>query len=681
MKKESNIFKRILSLILVTVMVFTGNIPVNAEPGGSGSIAFNIEGAGKVEYSTDGSSWTEVHGGECIDASALTSATKIYIKATEDATNELDSHQYQQYVRYGDTDYFIYNLGPLRDGSYYFDYNDSNTYEVKIKFETKSGPPGGGSNVEAGKYKVTANIDSDISGFTPNIKIEFLDDSGSALDTKNLGGNLDITDIPSGAKKIKVTIPRENLSSARLRPSDSAPGSEPDLIDDIRGDAGCSVQDIDISKGYEVYLEFSNKMNVSWSYNAETAAQDQLVEHARIELLKPDAEGKYVAGNYLEEGRTDWNLIIGQDYYFELIPDYGYQIVGLEINGYSLAPQESVGVFKFTMKDSNFHFKGIVAPAENKVDNKAGMFGGGASISNGDGVTDSGNLKLTTEDAEPDWSALKDLAGDCEMFGTVELGLDQIISKGNGDYWETGLSELPASVELSVTVPNGELGNGQEYTIVREHNGVYEELTATYDSETEQLVFSTDKFSKYTVVKRKKSSTPTQPKPEKKEEVVKEEDSNSSTPVKVQPKSEYERKMDLLLYQINNAKLTNNSKQVIYLKDVTTLPLYIMKALKNNENVILDMTYTYKGVIYHVAIPGGKSLNVPDIAYYGPLWLACYGGGTSMVPTTIRIHTVKKGDTLSKIAKTYGVTVDSILAKNPKIKDKHKINVNDTIFY
>ena len=50
------------------------------------------------------------------------------------------------------------------------------------------------------------------------------------------------------------------------------------------------------------------------------------------------------------------------------------------------------------------------------------------------------------------------------------------------------------------------------------------------------------------------------------------------------------------------------------------------------------------------------------------------------MPTPAQVvHVVKAGDTLSKIATKYGVTVDQILAANPQIKDPNKIAVGDEI--
>jgi len=47
-------------------------------------------------------------------------------------------------------------------------------------------------------------------------------------------------------------------------------------------------------------------------------------------------------------------------------------------------------------------------------------------------------------------------------------------------------------------------------------------------------------------------------------------------------------------------------------------------------------------------------------------------------PTPI-VHTVAQGQTLSKIAKQYGLTLDQLLAANPQIKNPNKIAIGDEL--
>jgi LysM repeat protein len=54
--------------------------------------------------------------------------------------------------------------------------------------------------------------------------------------------------------------------------------------------------------------------------------------------------------------------------------------------------------------------------------------------------------------------------------------------------------------------------------------------------------------------------------------------------------------------------------------------------------------------------------------------------GPTAVPTPAQVvHTVKSGDTLSKIAALYGVTMEQILAANPTITNANKIAIGDRI--
>lgn len=54
---------------------------------------------------------------------------------------------------------------------------------------------------------------------------------------------------------------------------------------------------------------------------------------------------------------------------------------------------------------------------------------------------------------------------------------------------------------------------------------------------------------------------------------------------------------------------------------------------------------------------------------------------TTQEPAPANIHSVGRGDNLSRIAKRYGTTVEEILKKNPSIKDPNRINPGDKINY
>ena len=60
------------------------------------------------------------------------------------------------------------------------------------------------------------------------------------------------------------------------------------------------------------------------------------------------------------------------------------------------------------------------------------------------------------------------------------------------------------------------------------------------------------------------------------------------------------------------------------------------------------------------------------------------GPSVSVAPTvppapTPILYTIKKGDTLSKIAAAHGISVDELLAANPTIKDPNKIALGQQI--
>lgn len=134
---------------------------------------------------------------------------------------------------------------------------------------------------------------------------------------------------------------------------------------------------------------------------------------------------------------------------------------------------------------------------------------------------------------------------------------------------------------------------------------------------------------------------------------------------------------------------------VMATKGVTTMPKGVVESLKKNPYVAVEMNFDYNGISRRVVIPAGC---VIDLGYdwYGPeLLLGLYGdagpghyinnasnanswavnnpAGVTVPTAPVGGYVVKKGDTLSKIAKSFNTTLPVILAKNPQIKNANII--------
>ena len=81
------------------------------------------------------------------------------------------------------------------------------------------------------------------------------------------------------------------------------------------------------------------------------------------------------------------------------------------------------------------------------------------------------------------------------------MDLFQVVNKGNSnDAWETQLTDLNAKLNVTLQVKD-EMKNQQgTYYMIREHDGAYEKLPATYDAASGTITFATDKFSAYALV-------------------------------------------------------------------------------------------------------------------------------------------------------------------------------------
>lgn len=155
------------------------------------------------------------------------------------------------------------------------------------------------------------------------------------------------------------------------------------------------------------------------------------------------------------------------------------------------------------MPSTNLHLSALFTGTED-IMNVSGATGvTGAAITGGENIIDSGNLELTvkdfTDESKKNSLQASDAASGLQVSQWLEVDLKQVVKQGaNDDYWVTSQDELPTKIKVTLTVGTG-LDETKEYVVVREHNGVYERIPATYDKAAGTLSFESDKFSDYAV--------------------------------------------------------------------------------------------------------------------------------------------------------------------------------------
>ena len=266
------------------------------------------------------------------------------------------------------------------------------------------------------------------------------------------------------------------------------------------------VYEVKEEKSYSIELQNTGNgaKTVAWDYVGELG-NDAHVEHGTINIVSATKDGTNSIGLQAQDKNGGMvGITPGSTVTVELKPEYGYQLAGVHLNGTSLAAAADVSTFIFTMPDTNLHFKGIFTKVEDTVDISAAGNITSASITNGDRAIDSGNLSLTaTNDTSYNTTTAQQKVNGAVSSQVVDLTLNQMISKGDGSYWNHPLTELNGSVTLSLGI-NG-YDPGYDYVVVREHNGTTEALaTQVVDG---KVVFDTDKFSTYVIVKKEKTAS------------------------------------------------------------------------------------------------------------------------------------------------------------------------------
>lgn len=261
------------------------------------------------------------------------------------------------------------------------------------------------------------------------------------------------------------------------------------------------------------HIQIDKKVNtITWAYDVRHG-EDAYLEHGTAEIIAvngtPVAQLKMDPDNFATNaGNKDGGHFAadpGAKITIKLTPDYGYQLSGVKLNGgATLEAQKDVSTFTFIMPDTSIHFKGIFTKSEDAVVT-TGNTVKNATIANGANAANSGNLELKVSDnTNYNTAAATALVSDAVAAEAVDLSLNQVVSKGNGTNWETGITEFEKPITLSLALKDYDAN--YDYTVVRNHNGKLTALDTTAINGT--VSFATNQFSTYVIVKKEKSKTP-----------------------------------------------------------------------------------------------------------------------------------------------------------------------------
>ncbi len=449
-----------------------------------GKIAFDINGGGNVSYSVDsGANWTPVGNGDKVD---IASSGEIYLKAEPDEAigKILDTHNQQFYNCNGSrTD--ITDLDALKAGSYKFSYDSSNAYTVQIRFDGGAG--GGGA---PGGPSKDVSLDVLWSGDFGDIIV-----GGHRVDLSKSGEHIaSVHADEADDTKIKVTIQAElgeSYSSIIINGEEKVPTGT------TMGSYEFLIPLSDTSLNIAVTKGASTKGTIVWAYNASDFGADAYVEHGRVEMVSGFAE---------KMGESFYLVDYDSPVTVRLIPDYGYQVIGAQINGeVELTAKDATNEFTFAMPHGNVHFQGIFTETADIIDIASSSVVSGASFSGDAVATAGGTAKMTINNASPaDVTTVAEIDS-TKSVQAVDITMNQLFYKNSADdVWSTKREELDFPAEVKLEVSQAAVG----YAVLREHNGEVERIESYYDDATNTITFYSEKYSTYTLVPLTINPTP-----------------------------------------------------------------------------------------------------------------------------------------------------------------------------
>ena len=243
--------------------------------------------------------------------------------------------------------------------------------------------------------------------------------------------------------------------------------------------------------------------------NNPSIKDNELLKNGTIEILDiKDSSGNSVGLDNVKQDldkNNGWASIVpGSKVILRLKPNYGYQLTSITINDKKLEAGEEQSTFEYIMPDTNVHISGIFEKVDDKVNTKSDKVKNGV-IELNEKEIDTGTVVLSVEDinlSKEQISNFEKNANGYHISSYLNINLSQVIYKGNQEnIWENELRELNNPAKITLKLEDGIDGN--EVVIVHEkHDGTYEIIPTTYDSENNTIIFSTTSFSNYAIASK-----------------------------------------------------------------------------------------------------------------------------------------------------------------------------------
>ena len=243
--------------------------------------------------------------------------------------------------------------------------------------------------------------------------------------------------------------------------------------------------------------------------NNPSIKDNELLKNGTIEILdiKDSSDNSVGLDNVKQDldKNNGWASIVpGSKVILRLKPNYGYQLTSITINDKKLEAGEEQSTFEYIMPDTNVHISGIFEKVDDKVNTKSDKVKNGV-IELNEKEIDTGTVVLSVEDinlSKEQISNFEKNANGYHISSYLNINLSQVIYKGNQEnIWENELRELNNPAKITLKLEDGIDGN--EVIIVHEkHDGTYEIIPTTYDSENNTIIFSTTSFSNYAIASK-----------------------------------------------------------------------------------------------------------------------------------------------------------------------------------